>query len=95
MPVVTQDLEATVCWLAERGLFSLELRYVLAESNGGNVESIAADAKRRVLLAELTRINSHLVFVGTAGFDLGASSVFLYCLREREKLRAQLRGDAA
>ena len=40
----------------------------------------------RVLLAELTRINSHLVFVGTAGFDLGASSVFLYCLREREKL---------
>ncbi len=40
----------------------------------------------RVLLAELTRINSHLVFVGTAGFDLGATSVFLYCLREREKL---------
>src|SRR5215210_2984382 len=40
----------------------------------------------RVLLAELTRINSHLVFVGTAGFDLGASSVFLYCLRERERL---------
>jgi NADH-quinone oxidoreductase subunit D len=40
----------------------------------------------RVLLAELTRINSHLVFTGTAGFDLGASSVFLYCLREREKL---------
>jgi len=39
-----------------------------------------------VLLAELTRINSHLVFVGTAGFDLGASSVFLYCLRERERL---------
>jgi NADH-quinone oxidoreductase subunit D len=40
----------------------------------------------RVLLAELTRINSHLVFVGTAGIDLGASSVFLYCLREREVL---------
>ena len=40
----------------------------------------------RVLLAELTRINSHLVFVGTAGLDLGASSVFLYCFRERERL---------
>jgi NADH-quinone oxidoreductase subunit D len=40
----------------------------------------------RVLLAELTRINSHLIFVGTAGIDLGASSVFLYCLRERERL---------
>jgi NADH-quinone oxidoreductase subunit D len=40
----------------------------------------------RVLLAELTRINSHLVFVGTSGLDLGASSVFLYTLREREIL---------
>jgi NADH-quinone oxidoreductase subunit D len=41
----------------------------------------------RVLLAELTRINSHLVFTGTAGLDLGATSVFLYCLRERERLQ--------
>jgi NADH-quinone oxidoreductase subunit D len=41
----------------------------------------------RVLLAELTRINSHLVFVGTAGLDLGASSVFLYCMRDRERLQ--------
>jgi NADH-quinone oxidoreductase subunit D len=41
----------------------------------------------RVLLAELTRINSHLMFVGTAGLDLGASSVFLYCFREREVLQ--------
>jgi NADH-quinone oxidoreductase subunit D len=40
----------------------------------------------RVLLAELTRINSHLVFVGTSGLDLGASSVFLHTLREREML---------
>jgi len=40
----------------------------------------------RVLLAELTRINSHLVWVGTTGLDLGASSVFLYAFRERETL---------
>ncbi|HYU21187.1 MAG TPA: NADH dehydrogenase (quinone) subunit D [Chloroflexota bacterium] len=40
----------------------------------------------RVLLAELTRINSHLVWVGTTGLDLGASSVFLYAFREREAL---------
>ena len=38
----------------------------------------------RVLLAELTRINSHLVWTGTTGLDLGANSVFLYAFRERE-----------
>jgi NADH-quinone oxidoreductase subunit D len=38
----------------------------------------------RVILAELTRINSHLVWLGTSGLDLAAMSVFLYCMRERE-----------
>jgi NADH-quinone oxidoreductase subunit D len=40
----------------------------------------------RVLLAELTRINSHLVSIGSGAIDLGVTSVFLYCLREREKV---------
>jgi NADH-quinone oxidoreductase subunit D len=40
----------------------------------------------RVLLAELTRIASHLLFVGTMALDLGASSPFLYVWREREKV---------
>src|SRR6195256_1805609 len=40
----------------------------------------------RVLLAELQRINSHLVWLGTHGMEIGAVSVMLYCFRERELL---------
>jgi len=40
----------------------------------------------RVLLAELQRINSHLVWLGTHGMELGAVSVMMYCFRERELL---------
>jgi len=40
----------------------------------------------RVLLAELQRLSSHLMFVGSTALDLGASSPFLYVFREREKI---------
>src|SRR5579859_3212232 len=40
----------------------------------------------RVLLAEFTRLASHLMFIGAMALDLGASSPFLYCWREREKI---------
>jgi NADH-quinone oxidoreductase subunit D len=38
----------------------------------------------RVILTELTRFQSHLVWLGTSALDLAAMSMFLYCFRERE-----------
>jgi NADH-quinone oxidoreductase subunit D len=60
--------------------FCLSVERLLALELPERVRSI------RVLIAELQRINSHLVWLGTHGMELGAVSVMLYCFRERELL---------
>src|SRR5579864_5685571 len=62
------------------------LGYALAVEKLLGIEDEITDKIRymRVLLAELQRIASHLVWLGTHAIDLGAMSVFLYCFRERE-----------
>ncbi|HEY6411209.1 MAG TPA: NADH dehydrogenase (quinone) subunit D [Ktedonobacteraceae bacterium] len=65
---------------------SNNLGYSLAVEKLLDIEDEISDKIKytRVLLAELQRIASHLVWLGTHAIDLGAMSVFLYCFRERE-----------
>ena len=60
------------------------LCYVLAVEKLLGLEIPPKAQWLRVLLNELTRINSHLVWLGTHAMDIGALTVFLYCFRERE-----------
>ncbi|HEV3511476.1 MAG TPA: NADH dehydrogenase (quinone) subunit D [Candidatus Sulfotelmatobacter sp.] len=62
------------------------LCYVLAVEKLLGLEIPPKAQWLRVLLNELTRINSHLVWLGTHALDIGAMTVFLYCFREREEV---------
>lgn len=65
---------------------SNNLSYVLAVEKLLECEIPERAQVMRVLLAELTRIGSHLVWLGTHALDLAAMSVFLYAFREREQI---------
>ncbi|MDT8443107.1 MAG: NADH dehydrogenase (quinone) subunit D [Desulfuromonadales bacterium] len=64
------------------------LGYVLAvEKLLGIADAIPERAQVvRVLLAELTRLKSHLVWLACHALDIGAMTVFIYCFREREHI---------
>src|SRR5579885_1451971 len=66
---------------------SNNLGYSLAVEKLLGIEEMPPKAVyTRVLLVELQRIASHLVWLGTSALDLGAQSMFLYCFREREMI---------
>jgi NADH-quinone oxidoreductase subunit D len=66
------------------GFQNNELVFVLAIEKLLELEVPDKATWMRMLLCELSRIHSHLVFLGTAALELGAISMFWYCFRERD-----------
>lgn len=58
--------------------------YIMAVEKLLGIEITPRAQTLRLILAELSRLASHLVWLGTSALDLAAMSVFLYCFRERE-----------
>src|SRR5438094_291657 len=63
-----------------------ELVFVLAIEQLLELEVPPRATWMRMLLCELTRVHSHLVWLGTAALELGAISMFWYCFRERDRI---------
>ncbi|MEX0765969.1 MAG: NADH dehydrogenase (quinone) subunit D [bacterium] len=66
--------------------FIEEQAYVLAVEKLLGILAPKRAETIRLILAELSRIASHLVWLGTSAIDLNVSSVFMYCFRDREQI---------
>jgi NADH-quinone oxidoreductase subunit D len=65
---------------------SNNLCYALAVEKLLQIEIPPRGQWMRVMMTELSRLNSHLVWLGTHALDIGAMTVFFYCFREREDI---------
>ncbi len=71
-----------LCPLANELVFSMATEALL------EIEVPARATWIRMLMAELNRLSSHLIWMGTNGMDLGATSMMIYGFREREMVLA-------
>lgn len=61
--------------------------YVLAVEKLVGIEAPRRAQYIRMILSELSRISSHMIAIGALAMDVGALTVFLWCIREREKVQ--------
>lgn len=65
---------------------SNNIAYIMAVEKLLGIEITPRCKYLRTILAELARISSHLLWLGTSALELGAMTVFMYTFREREKI---------
>jgi NADH-quinone oxidoreductase subunit D len=66
--------------------FIEEAAYVLAVEKLLGIAAPPRAQAARVILMELSRIASHLVWLGTSAIDLNVTSAFMYCFQDREEI---------
>jgi NADH dehydrogenase I D subunit len=80
-----QAVTVTDRWDYLSPLFN-NLSYALAVEKLMGVEVPGRAQALRVIMCELCRISSHMIWLGTSGLEMGAISMLWYCLRERDKI---------